>query len=87
MGEAYKAMPEEDREKVFACLSMEAYLELVTECLKIIPPSIVIHRLTGDGPKRILIAPEWSGNKKAVLNALNTEIKCNNDRSMREYEI
>ena len=75
MGEAYKAMPEEEREKVFACLSMEAYLELVTECLKIIPPSIVIHRLTGDGPKRILIAPEWSGNKKAVLNALNTKIK------------
>ena len=74
MGEAYKAMPEEERETVFACLSMEAYLELVTECLKIIPPSIVIHRLTGDGPKQILIAPKWSGNKKAVLNALHSAL-------------
>lgn len=71
LGEAYKAMSEEEREKVFACLEMDAYLNLVVECLKVIPPSVVVHRLTGDGPKRILIAPEWSGNKKAVLNALN----------------
>lgn len=75
MGEEYKAVPEEEREKVFACLTMDAYLELVVECLKIIPPSVVVHRLTGDGPKRILIAPKWSGNKKAVLNALNMKIK------------
>ena len=70
MGEAYKAMSEEEREKAFACLSMDAYLDMVVECLKIIPPSVVVHRLTGDGPKRILIAPKWSGNKKAVLNTL-----------------
>ena len=75
MGEEYKAMPEDEQEKAFACLSMEAYLNLVVECLKIIPPSVVIHRLTGDGPKRILIAPKWSGNKKAVLNALAKKIR------------
>ena len=75
MGEEYKAMSDEEREKVFACLEMDAYLNLVAECLKIIPPSVVVHRLTGDGPKRILIAPEWSGNKKAVLNALNAKLK------------
>ncbi len=75
LGEEYKAMSEEEREKVFACLEMETYLDVVTECLKMIPPSVVVHRLTGDGPKRILIAPEWSGNKKAVLNALNAKIK------------
>ena len=74
MGEEFKAMTEEAREKVFACLTMDAYLELVVECLKIIPPSVVVHRLTGDGPKRILIAPNWSGNKKAVLNALSKKI-------------
>lgn len=74
MGEEFKAMTEEAREKVFACLTMDAYLELVVECLKIIPPSVVVHRLTGDGPKRILIAPKWSGNKKAVLNALSKKI-------------
>ena len=75
MGEEYETMPEEEREKVFACLTMDAYLELVVECLKIIPPSVVIHRLTGDGPKMLLIAPKWSGNKKAVLNALHAKIK------------
>lgn len=74
MGEAFKAMTEEAREKVFACLTMDSYLDLVVECLKIIPPSVVVHRLTGDGPKRILIAPKWSGNKKAVLNALSKKI-------------
>ena len=74
MGEAFKAMTEEEREKVFACLTMDSYLDLVVECLKIIPPSVVVHRLTGDGPKRILIAPKWSGNKKAVLNALSKKI-------------
>lgn len=74
MGEEYKAMSEKEREKVFACLSMDAYLDMVVECLKIIPPSVVIHRLTGDGPKRILIAPKWSENKKAVMNALRKKI-------------
>ena len=74
MGEEYKAMSEEERTKAFACLEMGEYLDMVAECLKIIPPSVVVHRLTGDGPKKILIAPEWSGNKKAVLNALNAKI-------------
>lgn len=75
MGEEFKAMTEEERENAFSCLTMDAYLELVVECLKIIPPSVVVHRLTGDGPKRILIAPNWSGNKKAVLNALSKKIR------------
>lgn len=75
MGEAYKAMSAEEREKTFACLSMDEYLDTVAECLKKIPPTMVIHRLTGDGPKRILIAPQWSGNKKAVLNALTKKIR------------
>lgn len=74
LGEEYKAMQEEEREKVFACHTMDAYLDLVIECLKIIPESVVVHRLTGDGPKRILIAPKWSGNKKAVLNALRKKL-------------
>ena len=75
MGEEYKAMTEEVREKIFACLTMDSYLDLVVECLKIIPPTVVVHRLTGDGPKSILIAPKWSGNKKAVLNALLKKIR------------
>ena len=59
----------------FETMSLEAYIEVLEECVRRIPREMVVHRLTGDGPKRILIAPEWSGNKKAVLNALNTEIK------------
>jgi radical SAM superfamily enzyme len=38
----------------------------------------VIHRLTGDGPKKILVAPKWSADKKLVLNALNKAIKLAN---------
>ena len=55
----------------FEVLSMEEYVDIIAECLRYIPKSIVIHRLTGDGPKSILVAPLWSGNKKAVLNYMN----------------
>ena len=55
----------------FEVLSMEEYVNIIAECLRYIAKSIVIHRLTGDGPKSILVAPLWSGNKKAVLNYMN----------------
>ncbi|MBO5725460.1 MAG: TIGR01212 family radical SAM protein, partial [Clostridia bacterium] len=62
----------------FKVLDREEYIDLVVSCLKIIPKDIVIHRLTGDGPKRILVAPKWSADKKTVLNALNKAIKLAN---------
>lgn len=52
-------------------LSMNEYIETVAHCLKLLPKNIVIHRLTGDGPKKLLIAPLWSADKKTVLNAVN----------------
>lgn len=55
----------------FEALSMEEYLSIIKDCVKIIPKNVVIHRLTGDGPKKDLIAPLWSADKKSVLNALN----------------
>lgn len=55
----------------FETLSMEWYFELLAGCIERIPPEIVVHRLTGDGAKRTLIAPLWSGNKKHVLNSMN----------------
>ncbi|MBO4346480.1 MAG: TIGR01212 family radical SAM protein [Lachnospiraceae bacterium] len=65
-----------DYEKgLFTCLSMEEYVSIVVDCLKIIPPDIVIHRMTGDGDKKILIAPEWSKDKKKVLNLLNKVLR------------
>ncbi|MCR5703484.1 MAG: TIGR01212 family radical SAM protein [Eubacterium sp.] len=55
----------------FDIFSMEEYVDFLAECLSYIPPRIVIHRLTGDGPKRSLIAPLWSADKKRVLNYMN----------------
>ena len=54
----------------FRTLAMEDYFRLLCGCIERMPPRMVIHRLTGDGAKRNMIAPVWSGNKKAVLNAL-----------------
>lgn len=51
-------------------LTMEEYFDIIADCLEIIPPQVVIHRLTGDGDKRLLIAPEWSADKHRVLNGL-----------------
>ena len=55
----------------FEVLSMEEYLDIIKSCVDIIPKSVVIHRLTGDGAKKDLIAPLWSADKKRVLNAIN----------------
>ncbi len=59
----------------FKALEKDEYVELVCECLKIIPNNIVIHRLTGDAPKNLLVAPLWSADKKSVLNSINRELK------------
>ena len=55
----------------FRCLELEEYGEILKNCLSILPPEIVVHRITGDGAKRDLVAPLWSGDKKRVLNYLN----------------
>ena len=54
---------------------MEEYIDTVIDCVEHLSNNIVIHRITGDGPKKILIAPLWSGNKKSVLNSLHHEFK------------
>lgn len=55
----------------FRVLTMDEYLDILKSCLDIIPKNIVIHRLTGDGAKKDLIAPLWSADKKRVLNAVS----------------
>lgn len=55
----------------FKALEIDEYLDILKACLNIIPENIVIHRLTGDGAKKDLIAPLWSANKKYVLNKIN----------------
>ena len=65
------------RNGLFEVMSMEDYISLIKDCVNVLPNDIVIHRLTGDGPKRILIAPEWTKDKKRVLNAINKELGIN----------
>lgn len=55
----------------FKVLEFEEYLDIIKACVDVIPENIVIHRLTGDGAKKDLIAPLWSADKKKVLNAIN----------------
>ncbi len=55
----------------FDVLSFEEYADILCDCLRELPPDMVVHRFTGDGPKKILVAPMWSADKKMVLNRLN----------------
>lgn len=55
----------------FSCLTLEEYAHWLKLCLQAVPPEVVVHRITGDGAKRDLVAPLWSGDKKRVLNYLN----------------
>lgn len=59
----------------FECLTLEAYGKILKHCILALPPHIVVHRITGDGAKRNLVAPLWSGDKKRVLNYLNHLLK------------
>lgn len=59
----------------FTCLTLEEYAEILKECISILPPQTVVHRITGDGAKKDLVAPLWSADKKKVLNFLNKYLK------------
>lgn len=59
----------------FPILSMDEYIDLVIDCVQILPPEMTVHRITGDGPKRLLIAPGWSADKRMVLNTLHKRFK------------
>lgn len=62
----------------FKVLELDEYISIVADILQILPADMVIHRITGDGPKNLLIAPLWSANKKNVLNSLNRYLRDNN---------
>ncbi len=63
------------RKDPFPLFTMEEYIDLVIDCVEILPPGMTIHRITGDGPKSLLIAPLWSGNKRLVLNSLHKRFR------------
>ena len=68
MGERYEREP-------FPLLSLEEYTDLVAESLRILPEQMVVHRMTGDGPGQLLIAPDWVRNKKKVLNTIQRKLR------------
>ena len=59
----------------FKIMSLEEYTRVLINCLKLLPKNTVVHRMTGDGDKKILIEPQWSADKKRVLNYINKKIK------------
>lgn len=70
----------------FQALTLDAYLNLLIACIRALSPHIVIHRVTGDGPKDLLIAPEWSKSKRYVLNSLHHRMKLESHRQGQDYE-
>ena len=58
----------------FETLTLEEYISILKDCVSVLPEDTVVHRLTGDGPKKLLIAPLWSGDKKRVINAIRREL-------------
>ncbi len=59
-------------------MTRNAYIQAVISALSILPAEMVIHRLTGDGPKKLLLAPEWSSRKREVLNEIHRQMKIQN---------
>ncbi|MCM1155076.1 MAG: TIGR01212 family radical SAM protein [Roseburia sp.] len=66
-------------------LDKESYLDILIHCLERLSPKTVVHRLTGDGPKDLLLAPLWSLNKRDVLNSLHHEMKIRNTFQGRDF--
>ena len=69
----------------FPVFTQDAYVDLVITCLEHLSPDITIHRLTGDGPKPLLVAPCWSANKRYVLNQMQSYFKAHDIWQGKEY--
>lgn len=69
----------------FRVLSMKEYVALLGKCISILRPDLTIHRLTGDGPKDLLVAPLWTTQKRTVLNCLNNYLKEQDIWQGKEY--
>lgn len=56
---------------IFKALTLDEYIDILCDCIEVLPENVVIHRITGDGDKKLLVAPLWSADKKNVLNSIN----------------
>lgn len=70
---------------LFKTMSMEEYIDILCDCIEILPKDVVIHRLTGDGDKKLLVSPLWSADKKRVLNSINKAFKERNIEQGSNY--
>lgn len=70
----------------FKTLSMEEYIDILCDAVEILPENVVIHRLTGDGDKKLLVSPMWSADKKRVLNAINKAFNEKNVTQGRNFK-
>lgn len=69
----------------FHILTLEEYIDILIACVEMLPKDMIIHRITGDGPKSLLIAPLWSSNKKMVLNRIHQEFKIRNTWQSKNF--
>lgn len=67
-------------------MDQQAYVQLVADQLEILPPEMVIHRITGDGPINLMIGPMWSANKWSVLNAIDAELETRGSWQGKHYK-
>ena len=72
-------------EDPFHVFTMEEYVKLIPACVEILRPDLVIHRLTGDGPKDLLIEPRWSLAKRTVLNNIHREFRLQDTWQGKKY--
>lgn len=80
------AMVKQYEKGLLELMSLDDYVKLVVDQLEILPPSMIIHRLTGDGPGELMIGPMWSMNKWRVLNAIEAELKARNSWQGKFYQ-
>jgi len=79
-------LADEYRQGKFDVLDMDKYIDILENCVMLLPPETVIHRLTGDGAKKDLIAPLWSADKKNVLNTINRRFREDGVRQASRYK-
>lgn len=82
----YTDLGKEYESGVFEALTLEKYTDIICKAIELLPQNVVIHRITGDGDKRSLIAPLWSADKKRVLNYINKELDKRNIVQGRKIE-
>ncbi len=71
----------------FSALTLEEYTDILFECIERLPENIVVHRITGDAPKKFLVSPLWSADKKRVMNHISRELELRGIKQGRKAKI